>query len=125
MRVVPDPVVQPESQPFWDAAAEGRFLLKRCTACGKPHWYPRTLCPFCFGPTAWQPASGKGTLYSFSYMRKAAPPYVLAYVTLAEGPTMMTNIVDADPAMLRIGMPLELRFESSAGGFAVPMFRPA
>ena len=29
-------------------------------------------------------------------MRRAPVPYAIAYVTLAEGPTMMTNIVDCD-----------------------------
>jgi hypothetical protein len=28
---------------------------------------------------------------------RATPPYTIAYVTLEEGPTMMTNIIDADP----------------------------
>ena len=42
-RVIPAPAVTVESQPFWDAAAEGRFLIKRCTACGKAHWYPRAF----------------------------------------------------------------------------------
>ena len=44
----PTPQGNPESKPFWDAAAQGKFLIKRCTACGEPHYFPRTLCPFCF-----------------------------------------------------------------------------
>ena len=34
-------------------------------------------------------------------MRRAAEPYAIAYVTLAEGPTMMTNIVDCDLDAMR------------------------
>jgi uncharacterized OB-fold protein len=115
----------PETETFWKAAAEGTFLIKRCRSCGKAHWYPRTVCPFCVSSeTEWITGSGRGSLYSFSYMRKAAPPFVMAYVTLEEGPTMMTNIVDCDPQDLRIGQAVKLVFKPSEGGFAVPCFSP-
>src|SRR5262249_56785232 len=92
---LPPPPVNPETKPFWDAAAQGRFLIKRCTACDEPHWYPRALCPFCGSErTEWMEASGHGTIYAYSVFRRAQIPYAIAYVTLAEGPTMMTNIVD-------------------------------
>jgi uncharacterized protein len=125
-RKLPDPNPSPETQEFWDAAARGEFLVRRCAACGKAHWYPRTLCPFCSSwDTEWVPGSGRGVIYSFSVMRRAEPPFVMAYVTLEEGPTMMTNLVDCDPATLRIGGAVELVFKPSEGGFAVPCFRPA
>ena len=40
--------------------------------------------------------SGRGTIYSYSVMRRVPVPYAIAYVTLDEGVTMMTNIVDCD-----------------------------
>jgi len=120
-----DPTPTPETEAFWKAAAEGTFLIKRCRTCGKAHWYPRTVCPFCVSSeTEWINGSGRGSLYSFSYMRKATPPFVMAYVTLEEGPTMMTNIVDCDPQDLRIGQAVKLVFKPSEGGFAVPCFSP-
>src|SRR5262245_41257308 len=88
------PAVSPETKAYWDAAARGQLLVRKCTACGETHHYPRTICPFCFSnKTEWITASGKGVIYSYSLMRRAPVPYVMAYVTLAEGPTMMTNIV--------------------------------
>ena len=42
------PQINPETKPFWDAAAQGRLLVKKCQACGQSHHYPRALCPFCF-----------------------------------------------------------------------------
>ena len=118
------PPANPEAAAFYAAAAEGRFLIRRCIGCGKPHWYPRAVCPFCFGETAWEPASGRGTIYSFSPMRRATPPFTIAYVTLDEGPTMMTNLVDCDIDGLRIGQPVRLVWKPT-GGASVPCFTPA
>ena len=124
-RNLPAPPVTPESAPFFAAAAEGKFLIGRCASCGRAHWYPRARCPFCFGETRWEEASGRGVIYSFSVMRRVAPPYAIAYVTLDEGPTMMTNLVDCDFDGLRIGQRVELVFRPSEGGTPVACFRPA
>jgi uncharacterized protein len=113
-----------ESEPFYRAAAEGRFLIRRCTACHRPHWYPRALCPYCMGDTAWEQASGRGTIYSFSIMRRVKAPYAIAYVTLEEGPAMMTNLVDCDFDALRIGQRVKLVFTPTDGGPPVPCFTP-
>jgi uncharacterized OB-fold protein len=120
------PTIYPETQNYWDAASEGKLLVKRCLDCGEHHHFPRESCPFCFGErTEWRNASGQGTIYSYSVMRRAAVPYVIAYVTLAEGATMMSNIVDCDPDKLRIGQTVEVTFRPSEGGPALPMFKPA
>jgi uncharacterized OB-fold protein len=126
-RTIPAPEPNPETKPFWDAAAEGKLLIKRCRACGEAHYYPRALCPHCFSAeTAWQEAKGEGTIYSYSVVRRGAPvPYAIAYVTLAEGVTMMTNIVDCDLDAVRIGQRVRVVFKPSEGGPPVPMFTPA
>ena len=123
-RKIPSPIANTETQAFWDAARTGRFVLPTCTACRKAHWYPRAICPFCAdGTIEWRDASGKGTIYTFSVMRRAKEPYVIAYVTLAEGPTMMTNIVDCNFDALRIGQPVNVVFKETENGPPVPMFR--
>ena len=126
-RTIPAPEPNPETKPFWDAAAEGKLLIKRCRACGEAHYYPRALCPHCFSAeTAWQEAKGEGTIYSYSVVRRGAPvPYAIAYVTLAEGVTMMSNIVDCDLDAVRIGQKVRIVFKPSEGGPPVPMFTPA
>ncbi len=124
-RKFPAAIPNPETQAFWDAATRGKFLIRRCAACGKAHWYPRAICPFCFSDrTEWAEASGKGTIYTFSVMRRAPVPYAIAYVTLAEGPTMMTNLVECDFAALRIGQEVRLVFTPTEGGPPVPTFTP-
>jgi uncharacterized OB-fold protein len=126
-RPIPSPPTSPETQRFWDAAAQGTLLVKRCTACSEAHHYPRALCPFCGSDrTEWTEASGRGTIYSYSVFRRAPIPYAIAYVTLAEGPTMMTNIVDCDLDAIRIGQAVRVNFKATGdGGPPVPMFTPA
>ena len=125
-RKIPAPPISPETQPFWDAAAAGRLMIKQCGGCGQAHYYPRALCPFCGSDrTEWLAASGRGTIYSYSVMRRVPIPYALAYVTLEEGPTMMTNIVDGDLDRIRIGQAVRVVFRPTDGGPPVPMFAPA
>jgi uncharacterized OB-fold protein len=125
-RTIPAPPVNAENKPYFDAAAEGKLLIKRCATCGEVHFYPRAICPYCFSDrTEWREASGKGTIYSYSVMRRGVPiPYAIAYVTLEEGVTMLTNIVDCDFDAIRIGQKVKAVFKPTDGGAAIPMFTP-
>jgi len=127
------PTPDGDSQAFWDAAREGRLLIKRCRSCGRPHYYPRPFCPHCWSEEVeWEQASGRGTLYTYSvvYENDLPPfsgrmPYVAAIVDLEEGPRAMTNVVGCEPDELAIGMALEVAFEAISEDFTVPVFRPA
>ena len=125
-RPITPPVVDAASSVFWQSAAEGRLLIKACTTCGKYHWYPRPLCPYCMSEaTRWEQASGAGTIYSVSVTRKAGPvPYAIAYVRLDEGVTMLANIVDCDLDAIRIGDRVRVCFKTADNGQAIPMFTP-
>src|SRR5215468_3075985 len=125
VRKLAAPVVTAESRPFFDAARQGRFLIPVCTPCGRAHWYPGAVCPFCGSDKLeWREASGKGTIYTFSVMR-VKEPYIIAHVTLAEGPTMLTNIVACDAADVWIGQAVAVVFQDADAGAPVPMFKPA
>lgn len=116
----------PEIAPFRQAAADGRLLYKACLACAEAHFFPRSICPFCFSEnTEWRQSSGRGTIYTFSIQRRVPIEYVIAYVTLEEGPTLMTQLVDL-PVLedARIGQRVELVFRPGPDGEPVPMFRP-
>lgn len=125
----------PESEagaPYWAATRAGRFVLPWCTACGLPHWYPRDVCPHCLaGDLEWREASGRGIVYAASVMPKPAMPlladrvpYVVALVELEEGVRMMSNVVDADPDEVRVGMAVTARFEALADGRGLVVFAP-
>jgi len=124
--------VSPVTRPFWEATAEGRFLIQRCGGCARAVFYPRPTCPHCGGlELAWEQASGRGTVHTFSIARRpthpkftADVPYVVAIVELAEGPHVTTNIIGCDPEDVRIGMDVELTFdEIGDDGYALPLFR--
>ena len=122
-RRIPAPGRNLESKPFWDAAQEGRFLIKRCNACGEPHWYPRTICPFCHSSdTSWEESKGEGAIYTFSVMRRNTPvPYAIGYVTLDEGVSLLTNFIDCDFDALKIGQRVKIKW-SGGGEGAPPVF---
>jgi uncharacterized OB-fold protein len=125
-RPIPSPPVNAENEAFFAAAREGRLLVGRCTACGELHYYPRAVCPFCASErTEWIPAQGRGRIYSYSVMRRVTAPYAIAYVTLDEGVTVLTNLVDCDFDRLRIGDAVRLVFKPAEGGEMIPMFTPA
>ena len=126
-RKVRDPSLNPGDQPYFDAAAQGKLMLKKCNDCGKVHHYPRALCPFCFSSKVeWTQAKGTGEIYTYSVTRRGGPvPYCIAYVTLDEGVKMMTNIVDTDLDTIKIGQKVKVVFKKSENGTSIPMFAPA
>ncbi len=124
-RTYPDPSITLESEEYWQGCNDGKLLLKRCADCGKTHFYPRAICPHCFSDnTEWYEASGKGRIYTYSVTRRAPVPFAIAYVTLEEGVTMLSNIVEADLDALAIDQAVEVTFRQSEGGQALPVFRP-
>ena len=127
MRKIPSPAVNAENKPFFDAAVRGRLLIKKFISCGEVHHYPRAICPYCFSDrTEWMEAKGSGTIYTCSVLRRGVPgPYCIAYVTLEEGVSMLTNIVDCDLDAVRIGQKVKVVFKPSESGAPVPMFTPA
>lgn len=125
MATIESKFITPENREWAEAAAQGRLLVKHCQQCETNHYYPRAHCPFCgSADTEYLPVSGQATIYTFAPNRVSRDLLINAYVTLAEGPTIMTRIVGADPDQLAIGQPVELDFEDSRMGFPVPVFKP-
>ena len=78
------------TEPYWAAARDGRLLIQRCGTCGCAYFYPRSFCPECWSEdVAWEQASGLGTLYTFSIVRRNdLPPFPdrVPYVAALGGP---------------------------------------
>jgi uncharacterized protein len=131
---MPAPVPDQASAFFWEGAARGELLVQRCADCDSFQYPPTVVCEKCqssdIRPTR---VSGRGTLYALTVMHQAFLPafaenlpFTIALVDLddAPGARLLTNVVDADPAGLTAGDPLEVVFEPR-GDYAVPQFRPA
>ena len=125
----PELEMTPETAPYWAAADKGKLVLPRCQRCGHVIWYPRTFCPLCgSADVEWIEASGRGTIYSYTVVRQSqgrfagAVPYVLAYVELAEGPRVLTNIT-GEMDGLAVGDDVEAFFDSVPNGGAILRFQ--
>ncbi|WP_182357273.1 Zn-ribbon domain-containing OB-fold protein [Tomitella gaofuii] len=129
-RPLPEP--SPLTAGFWEAAADGRLVLQRCDACGRHRHYPQHRCPHCREAAwRWAAANGRGRIHSFTVTHHAfhpawtgRTPYVVATVQLDEGVRVVTDM-DEDPAIVRIDAPVEVFFEDTGGGRALPRFRIA
>jgi len=119
--------VTDETRFFWEAGRDGTLLIARCRACGFFSHPPYPRCPCCtsaeVGPAA---VSGRGTVYSFTVKGTSDLPTVIALVELDEqlGLRLLTNVVDCDPASVRIGLRVQVRFVA-LGDVWLPVFTPA
>jgi uncharacterized OB-fold protein len=128
---LPLPQQNADNAPYWDAAAEGRLLLQRCSKSGQVWFYPRQISPATWDPAdvEWFEASGKGVVHSFSIVHRASEPgyrpltpFVVALIDLAEGARMMTNIIGPDALDVAIGDAVRCVFEARGDGVNVPQF---
>jgi uncharacterized OB-fold protein len=126
----PRPVPDALTRPYWDAAKAHRLELPRCEACGRWHFYPRSLCPHCGSATiGWAAVSGRGTVYSATEVQRApspafAVPYVVALIALDEGPHLMSSVVNCEPAVVRIGLRVRATFLDLDIETTLPVFEP-
>jgi len=125
----PVPRPTPTEQPFYDACAAGKLVLQRCQSCGHVLFYPRTHCDACQSDRlVWEDAIGTGTIASYTVVRRAVSadfeaPYVIALIDLAEGPRMMSQIIDADPDALAVGLSVKVDFAAWSEDITLPVFR--
>ena len=115
---------------FWTSGADGVLRFLRCSDCEYLIHPPAPICPRCHSREVRPaPVSGRGTLYSFTVNHQpwdgVGDTYIIGLVQIDEQPDvrLTTNIVDVDPADVRIGMPVEVVFENHDPVY-LPLFRP-
>ncbi len=129
----PEPRPDNETRAYWEGCGRHELVLQRCRDCRTVQHRPRAICASCLSSAIEHfVASGRGTVYTYTVTHQngsprfaRALPYVMAYVDLAEGPRLMTNIVGCEPDEVAIGMPVQADYVDTAGDYAVPRFRPA
>ena len=108
----PMPVPTPTTQPFWDALREHEIRIQYSPSAARYVFYPRILAPGTLADDLeWREISGAGSLYTFTVSYRPVSPHfadevpqLLAIVQWDEGPRFSTEIVDAEPEALRVGM---------------------
>jgi uncharacterized OB-fold protein len=129
---MPPPLANATTLPFWQAAAEHRLVVQRCTACGHTRLPPAPVCPACRSADAdWKELSGRGEVYTYTIVHRAIAagqplPTLIAVIALedAGGVRMISNLVGVDPGEVAIGMPVELVWEDMSADLSIPRFRP-
>jgi uncharacterized OB-fold protein len=131
--MIPLPVPDDDTKPFWDGCKRHELLLQRCASCGRLRFTPRHLCPACRSDACeWVPASGRGTIYSMVVCHPTVlpafadrAPYAVVLVELEEDPSLrlVGNVLDASPETLEIGMPVRVDFQDLNEEIALPQWR--
>jgi uncharacterized OB-fold protein len=129
----PLPKVTPLTEPFWSAARERWLLLQHCAECGRYQFPPEPACTRCGSERLeWSPASGRATLYSWTVCHPPLLPYFaerapwpVAAVELAEGPRMVTQLIEVAVEEYAIGMTLVADFEDVDSEITLIVFRRA
>lgn len=122
-----------DSEAYWAGIQEGRLLFQKCNACGAVQFPPRHHCATCWAADlSWVESSGKGTIESFTIVRRAPlpafrdkAPYVVVSVILAEGPRMITSLEGEGAEAAQIGDTVRVGFGDGSEGDRLPHFRLA
>ena len=117
----PLPIPNALSQPYWDAAHQGRLVLQCCASCNTVRHYPRLLCTKCYSDQyTWQESLAKGKIHSWTVAHHAFHvafkedlPYTLVTVDLNKGVRAMGVWRSAQQP--QIGMPVQGKFLLSEG----------
>lgn len=118
------------SHAFWEATREKKFLLQFDPRSGKHQFFPRAASIFDGGTLEWREVSGRGMLFSYTFVHRAPPPFrghepfVIGVVTLEEGVNVMANIAHVQRDDLVIGMPMRLLWAPLPNGTHQFLFEP-
>ena len=129
---MPPPLANTTTLPWWEAAAEHRLVVQRCTSCEHTRLPPAPICPECRSMESdWQEISGLGEVYTYTIVHRPVAanqplPYIVAVIALegAGGVRIISNLVGVSPDDVAIGMPVELVWEDMSAELAIPRFRP-
>jgi hypothetical protein len=133
-----------EWRDYFQAARQGRLVMRTCAACGLMRYPPSRACPWCTSlEWTWQAVSGRGVVYSYEIVVQAIQPgfrdwapYPVALVELDEQrgqPTpdealrMLANLVRPDLTPEReenvaIGRRVRVVFQDLSPDIALPQF---
>ncbi|MFL6157887.1 MAG: Zn-ribbon domain-containing OB-fold protein [Marmoricola sp.] len=121
------PMVNRDSQFFWDGTAAGELRIPKCNACGTLRFPPGPACQSCEAyDRGYQVAAGTGTVFSYVVHRHPPVPgkelpIVIALVDLDEGVRMVGEVVGVDD--LEIGDRLQVDYNRIDDELTLPVWR--
>lgn len=125
------PEITPLHEPFWAALRRHSLELQKCAGCGAFRFIPTEICPCGSLDYIWEQVSGQGVVYTYTVVHRAPTaayqadaPYVIAHVTMQEGPRMISTLIDCEPGQVEIGMPVEVVFDDVTDEVTLYRFRP-
>lgn len=107
----PSPAAQWREVPW-----ELRLTGTKCRRCGTPQYPPQRVCVSCHAKDDMEPypfVDVEAKVFSFSHdyvMQTLDPPVTVTFVDFAGGGRLMCDMTDRDPAMVKVGMPVEMTF---------------
>jgi uncharacterized OB-fold protein/acyl dehydratase len=123
------PVISSDTAFFWEGTALHELRIQRCGGCGTLRHPPGPMCPVCgFARPEYDVAAGTGEVYSYVvHHHPPLPgrrlPVVIVLVQLTEGVRMVGELVGADPARVRIGLPVRVTFVEVDGELTLPAWQ--
>lgn len=125
-------LADPELAPFWEATAQGRLLVQRCTACGNLRWPPRAACADCGAARlGWTEVSGLGRVYTWTEVHRtplayfrSIVPYTVAVIELLEDPRLrMLGLLEAGDTVTSVGMNVSVRYRAISERVHLPTWQ--
>ncbi len=126
------PIPDHDSQPYWDALAQGEFRLQRCNGCEALRWPARALCNRCrsFEHT-WEEIEATARIMSWirthqvfaPALREAVPYRVVQVVLEAQEDLLLIGgwLSSREP---RAGERVEMEIIEGIAGYHFPCWKP-
>ncbi|MGE0820817.1 MAG: Zn-ribbon domain-containing OB-fold protein [Candidatus Binatia bacterium] len=129
---VPGPRPRVHDRTFWNYCQQRELRFQRCAACQVFRHPPAPVCPHCRSfESDWIRAPESGVVFSFTLVHHPAHPAVAPIVpynvVVVDFPEcgharLVSNVIDAKPEEIRIGMLVSLVWETAGNGMLVPRF---
>jgi len=113
---------------YWAAVDRRELIRPVCGACGRSHFRPQAVCPWCQAADwSYEPSSGRGSVYSFTTIHRPpdprfTSPYIVADIEMQEGWRLFSWITNCEPADVAIGMDVAVTFQPGVDGELLPVF---
>lgn len=125
------PVINVSNERYWNGLEKQELRIQFCPVCDEHVFPPRIACPHCFDDLEWVKATGDGVVYSYGVAHRVYPsgsvpegvlPVTGAIIELAEGPLLVSNIIELEGREVQIGDAVEVKFEEHSSGINLPYF---